>query len=285
MADIEQKEKAKNKYAVLGITALLVVLAFAVGGYFYLRLSEDVSKVEVVDPTKVKTRKEGVIVVGVNTKSPPLKFFDASSELVGLDIDFLKAAFEIMGKEYELRPMRWADKDELLNSKEIDLIWGGVSITEKRKKIYLMSKPYIGTSILAVTAANSDIHSLQDLAHKKVGHQRGSFTKGLLEEFSKTNPTGTLDSLLPYRSSSAAMTAILEGKIDASVSSRASVLYYSSNSPGKFRVLSEPFHKLEGLSVAGRLGDTELIAEVNNAIDKLNASGEMQKIEKRWFGE
>lgn len=190
-----------------------------------------------------------------------------------------------MGKEYELRPMAWADKDDLLNSKEIDLIWGGVSITKKRREIYLMTKPYTATNILCVTSSGSGIYSLADLEGKRVGHQRRSFVKGLLEDYSKNNPRGEMASIEAFPSSSSAMTSILEGKLDASCSSRASILYYAANSKGKFRVISEPLVELEGLSVAGRIGDTKLIGEVNNAIDTLKSSGEMSKIERKWFGE
>lgn len=273
-----------KRYLVPGLLTALVLVAFGLAGYFYLKLTTETAKIDTGISLDDKVRSEDVIIVGVNTKSPPLKFYDSQSELVGLDIDFLNAAFRVMDKEYELRPMAWSEKDNLLNSKEIDLIWGGVSITDKRKKIYLMSKPYLETGILTVVAADSDIYTLADMAHKRVGHNRGSFVKGLLEEFSKNNPQGELASIEPYPSASAAMTSILEGELDATCSSMASILYYSANSPGRFRVLEEPFHKLEGLSVAGRIGDTELIGKVNKAIDQLYASGEMDKIKIKWFG-
>lgn len=285
MASFEKKDDGVKKYLMSGLLIFFVLVGFSVAGYFYLQLTEETARVETVDLLAVEDKPENLVIVGVNTKSPPLKFYDKDSNLVGLDIEFLDAAFEIMGKEYRLRPMAWAEKDDLLNSKEIDLIWGGVSITEKRKKIYLMSKPYLETSILAVTAANSDVYTLQDMAGKRVAHQRGSFVKGLLESFSETNPKGRLASIEGYPSSSSAMVALLEGRLDVSTSSRASVLYYSANSPGKFRVLSEPFHRLEGLSVAGRLDEVELIGEVNDAIDQLYASGKMREIQMRWFGE
>lgn len=272
-----------KKFLLPGLVILLILVSFGVAGYFYFRLTENVSKVESVAP--VANRSEDVIVVGVDTESPPLRFYNNKKELIGFDVDFLNAAFKIMGKEYELHPMSWSEKTDLLNSKKIDLIWGGLTITEKRKKIYLMSKPYIEASILVVVAADSDIYSLEDLAGKRIGHQKGSFSKTLMQEYSKNNPKGESAGLMPFTSVPGSMSAILEGKIDASISSSASVLYYVANSQGRFRILSEPLQVNEGLSIGGRLGDRQLIGEVNKAIDQLYANGKMGEFKKHWFGQ
>lgn len=272
-----------NKSLMQGLMFLAFLVLLVIASFFYFKVSEDAAKIESV--TVEKNRSDNVIVVGVDTESPPLRFYNSKKELIGFDVDFLNAAFSVMDKEYEFRPMTWKEKGDLLNNKEIDLIWGGLTITEKRKKLFLMSKPYIEASILVVVASDSDIYSLEDLANKKIGHQKGSFTKNLLEDFSKTNPKGTIAGLSAFTSVPGSMSAILEGKIDASVSSSASVLYYVANSEGRFRILSTPLQVNEGLSIGARLGDEELIGEVNKAIDELYANGEMDKFKKRWFNQ
>lgn len=272
-----------KKFLVSGIVVLLIFIGIGAVAYGYLKLTEKAAEVESVAP--VANRSDDTIVLGVDTDSPPLRFYDNNKQLVGFDVDFLDAAFKIMGKKYELHPMAWSEKTELLNNKEIDLIWGGLTITEKRKKIYLMTKPYIEASILVVVAADSDIHTLEDLAGKRIGHQKGSFTKTLLGEFSEKNPKGALAGLTAFTSVPASMSSILTGKIDASVSSSASVLYYVANSEGRFRILTQPLQKNEGLSIGGRLEDTQLVGEVNNAIDQLYANGKMAEFKSRWFGQ
>lgn len=230
-------------------------------------------------------RDSNVLIVGLDPNYPPMEFLDAESRFAGFDIDLMKIAFQKMGRQYEIKAIKWDEKTDLLNNKTIDLIWSGLNITDERRGLYELSKSYFkGTQVIAVPSHSNITHKSQ-LAGKQVGIQKGTFIMPMLEEFNKKNPTGRIASIIEYNDSATAMTKMLEDQIDAVISDGLNVLYYAANSEGRFRVLPELFLETDGTGVAARKGDRQLITEINQTLDEMRRDGSYQKVYKKWFGE
>lgn len=276
-----------NKWLAL----IFVCLALMVGAgawLFFKSAGETVydTKLDITSDVSQKNRRDSnVIIVGLDPNYPPMEFLDSESRFSGFDIDLMKVAFQKMGREYELKAIKWDEKTDLLNNKTIDLIWSGLNITDERKGLYELSKSYFkGTQVIAVPSSSNITHKSQ-LAGKQIGIQKGTFIMPMLEEFNKKNPTGPMAGVIEYDDSATAMTSILEGKIDAVISDGLNVLYFAASSEGRFRVLPELFLETDGTGVAARKGERQLISEINRTIDEMREDGSYQKVYKKWFGE
>ena len=73
-----------------------------------------------------------------------------------------------MGYEAEFKLINWEDKKELLESGEIDCIWGSFSM-DGREEEYQWAGPYMTSYQVIAVRTDSDIYSLQDLEGKDSG--------------------------------------------------------------------------------------------------------------------
>ena len=53
-------------------------------------------------------------------------------------------------------------------------IWNGLSVSDERKKVMLMSEPYMKNEMVFVVNGSSDVASQADLAGKNIAVQNGS---------------------------------------------------------------------------------------------------------------
>lgn len=222
------------------------------------------------------------LIVGVDTQSTPMAFWDSqTSVIVGYDIDLAKEALKRAGLKYEFKAIDWNQKEkDLLEEKNIDLIWSSMTITEERKRIFAFSMPYVKNQQAILVRADSSIHGVADLAGKKVAVNKGSIGAELLKRMSGAQAPAKVEEL---EERIGIFSAVLAGQADAAVTDSVVANYYSVNSPGKFRVLKDSLQE-EEFGVAVRPGDTELLEKINKALTDMQADGTAQAIQQRWLG-
>ena len=100
--------------------------------------------------------EKGTLVIGV-TYFEPMNYLDDDNELVGFETEFAKAVCEIIGVTPVFQEISWNSKEMELNSKGIDCIWNGLSITPEREETMEISKPYMNNKqVLVVKSENVD---------------------------------------------------------------------------------------------------------------------------------
>ena len=72
------------------------------------------------------------IVIGLDDNFPPMGFRDESGNLVGFDIDLAQEASKRLGVPVEFKPIDWDSKEAALKSKQVDLLWNGLTNTDER---------------------------------------------------------------------------------------------------------------------------------------------------------
>lgn len=222
------------------------------------------------------------IIIGVDDDSMPMSFWDPKTNIIsGYDIDMAKEAFKRAGLKYEFQPIVWSDKeDNLLKDKKIDVIWSSLTITDARKKIFAFSTPYIKNRQSILVRADSPIQSKADLGGKRVVLNKGGVAVDLVKQMSGANAPAKIDEL---EKKVDLFSAVLSGQADAAINDSLAMEYYSSGSPGKFRILKDSLQE-EEFGVAVRPSDTELLAKINKALADMQADGTAQAIYQRWFG-
>lgn len=222
------------------------------------------------------------VIVGVDTQSTPMAFWDAQTRvIVGYDIDMAKEALKRAGLKNEFKAIDWNTKEkDLLEDKNIDLIWSSMTVTEERKRIFAFSTPYIKNQQVILVRADSSIQSKGDLGGKTVAVNKGSIGSNLIKSLSGAEAPAKVEEIEQRID---IFSAVLAGKADAAVTDGVVARYYSVNSPGKFRVLKDSLQE-EELAVAVRPADTELLEKINKALADMEADGSAQAIQQRWFG-
>ena len=226
--------------------------------------------------------KRDFVIVGVDTQSTPMAFWDAQTRvIVGYDIDMAKEALKRTGLKYEFQAIDWNKKEkDLLEDKNIDLIWSSMSVTEERKRIFAFSNPYIQNKQAIMVRADSGIQSKADLGGKKVAVNKGSIGADLIKRLSGSNAPAKVEE---FEQRIDIFSAVLSGQVDAAVTDGVVARYYAVNSPGKFRVLKDSLQE-EDFAVAVRPADAELLEKINKALSDMQADGTAEAIQQRWFG-
>ncbi|MDC7124220.1 MAG: amino acid ABC transporter substrate-binding protein [Spirochaetales bacterium] len=225
---------------------------------------------------------KGNIVLGLDDNFPPMGFRGDDGEITGFDIDLAKEVCKRLGVELKLQPIDWDAKILDLNSKDIDIIWNGLTINDERKEKIDFSKPYIANRQIIIVQAGSGINLKTDLAGKKVGIQLGSSAEDAVN--SAPEVVESLGELVKYQDNVQALMDLGTGRIDAVVADEIMGRYYVSDKTDKYSV-AEDFFAEEEYGIGFRKGDTAFIAAVDNAIDEMVKDGTAAEISKKWFAE
>lgn len=220
------------------------------------------------------------LVVGLDDNFPPMGFRDDKNTIVGFDVDMAKEAAKRLGMEVEFKPIDWNSKEAELSSKRIDMLWNGLTITEKRKQNILFSSPYMENRQIIIVAAGSAIKSKADLAGKIVGAQDGSSSVEAVEKDADT--LNSFKEFKKFPDNVAALMDLKTGRLDAVVVDEIVGRYYTSKKSGEYAILTEHFGS-EEYGVGLRKEDKELQTKLQKALDDMKKDGTSANISKKWF--
>ncbi len=239
-------------------------------------------KAQGADDSLKYIQDKGVLVLGLDDSFPPMGFRGENGEITGFDIDLAKEVCNRLGVELELRPIDWDAKILDLNSRDIDVIWNGLSITEDRKKTIGFSTPYLANRQIVIVLEGSGIDSKKDLAGKKVGVQMGSSGDAALT--ADKDSLDSIEEVVKYQDYVQSLMDLEAGRIDAIVVDEILGRYYIGKKPGVFAVASGDFGS-EEYGIGFRKGDAAFIEAVNQALADMLEDGSAGVVSKKWFGE
>lgn len=216
-----------------------------------------------------------VIVVG-SDNYPPFNYLNADGDPTGIDVELAKEAFYRMGYEAEFKLINWEDKKELLESGEIDCIWGSFSM-DGREEEYQWAGPYMTSYQVIAVRTDSDIYSLQDLEGKTVAVQ--STTKP--EEIFRKHEDARIPQLgkvLSLRNRDLIYTFLSKGYADAVAAHDTAVKQFMKDYDMEYRILEEPL-LVVGLGVAfDKEDDRGLAQKLTETFEEMREDGTMQEI-------
>ena len=96
---------------------------------------------------------KGVLVVGI-TDFAPMDFKNDAGEWVGFDADMAKAFAESLGLEVEFIEIDWDNKVLELDSKAVDCIWNGMTLTDEVKSAMQTSNAYCNNAQVVIVPAD-----------------------------------------------------------------------------------------------------------------------------------
>ena len=121
-------------------------------------------------------KEKGTMVIGI-TEYAPMNFKAEDGSWTGFDTEFAEAVCAKLGVKAEFFVLSdWDQKVNELNSKAIDVVWNGMTITDELKQSMSISDPYVvNAQVIVCKAENADkYNSLDAIKDAKIAVETGS---------------------------------------------------------------------------------------------------------------
>lgn len=212
-------------------------------------------------------------VIGTDTTFAPFEFTNADGDLVGIDMDLLRAIAKDQGFEVEIRQLGFDAAVQALQSNQVDAVMAGMSITEARQETFDFSEPYFTSGIQLGVLEESDIQSLDDLDGKAVAVKTG--TQG--QTFADENKDEYGFKVTPYQDTTDMVDAVKAGQA-VGYFEDFPVLAYGIQQGSGFRLIGQPELGGEYGFAVNKGENPELIEMFNAGLANLKSSGQYDEI-------
>ncbi|TDX52448.1 basic amino acid ABC transporter substrate-binding protein [Orenia marismortui] len=228
------------------------------------------------DTTWSKIEKEGKLLIGTEAAYRPFEYHNNQDEIVGFDIDLIKAIADELNLQIEIKDIAFDGLIPGLKTGKFNLAISAMTITEQRAKAVNFSDPYFNAGqVIATMANNNEIKTIDDLKGKKVGTKLG--TTGDIE-ISKMEDS---IEITRYKDIPQAFIELQNGRVSAVVNDLPVTAVYVSKHP-EVKIVGEPFTS-EKYGIAFKKGDEELLTQVNKALERIKENGTYDEIYNKWF--
>ncbi|ALV45460.1 glutamine ABC transporter permease [Arthrobacter alpinus] len=269
------RRRRGGSFAALAAFFTVVFMAFGIGGASALSAPAPASEGHTVQGAVQATDVSGKkFSIATDTTFAPFEFRDGSGELVGIDMDLLKAIAKQQGFEVDIKSLGFDAALQALQSNQVAGVIAGMSITDERKNIFDFSDPYFDSGVqMAVGKNNADIKSYTDLAGKTVTAKRGSegetFANSIKDQYGFT---------VKALADSATMYDDVKAGNSVAVFDDYPVLAYGVSQNNGLKIVTE---KEQGSSYGFAVNkgqNQELLTAFNDGLTALKANGEYQAI-------
>lgn len=217
--------------------------------------------------------------VATDNNFVPFEFMnEETGEMEGFDIDLITAIADEAGFNIDIESMKFDGVVAGMQSGRYDIGIAGMTITEERQESIDFSDPYYDAGLmLAVNADNEEIQSEEDLAGKTVGTRSGTTSETYLRE---NHPDAEL---VTFPGIVEAYLDLESGRLDAVMYDVPNVQYYVANDAENLKTAGDILQG-EQYGIAFPK-DSELVQDVNEALQTLIDNGTYDDIYEEWFGE
>lgn len=210
---------------------------------------------------------------------PPGYFWETGeNEPSGVEPKLIKRILETAGYEYTFIDDYDYNKNgdvrlDVITGGKADLTIRSITITEDRKQKVNFSEPYYYDGASALVLNDSGIESKNDFQNKRVY----AFNFTTAYDWARENlPESEIVTYEDFPGDQAPEKLLLEGKIDVYLGDRTFLKTILTKSP-EFKLLGETYTR-EPFGIAVDKDRTQLLTDINKAIEQLRSTGELEKI-------
>ena len=262
-----------KKLISLVLMALMIVTALCgCGG----ETNTDTSSTPPVVKTDLEyVQEKGTLIVGMTDYAPMNYKEEGSDEWTGFDTEFALAFGEKLGVTVEFFELAdWGGKVNELNTKNIDCVWNGMTITDELKEAMAISNPYvINAQVIVCKEGNKDIFTDKaSIENAKIAVEGGSAAEKLVTDLANVTPCQNMAATLLEVTSGSCDVAIIDITMAKAMlgegTSNPNLVYTGS--------LSE-----EQYGVGFRTG-SELCEKLNELMAEMKADGTLQALATKY---
>lgn len=224
-------------------------------------------------------RQRGVLIIGTDATYPPFEF-KVGDQFLGFDIDLGNEIARELGVRARWENINWDGIFAALQARRFDLVISDVVITEKRKQQLAFSRPYFlsGQTIVRRKGDNR-IRGSEDLPGKLVTVQQETTGQYAVERLGLPP-----ERIRKFETMQDALLEVRNGRGDAAVGDLPALREMIRKGFPELEIVGGVFVH-ENYGVVLRQGEPELLAAVNQALDRIIADGRYAAIYQRWMRE
>ena len=223
--------------------------------------------------------------IGTEGAYPPFNMIDKNGDLQGFDVDIAKALCKASGVTCEFVVQDWDGMIPGLLAKKYDAIIASMAITAERQEKVAFTEKYYMTPAKFVAKKGAGIAiTPKGLKGKTVGVQRGTTHENFVRD--KFGKSVTINS---YATQDEANMDLVSGRVDLVIADSVVLLEgFINTDQGKGFEFTGPGFTDEqwygdGIGIAIRKEDKDLVALFNKAIKKIRTSGAYKTINDKYF--
>jgi polar amino acid transport system substrate-binding protein len=224
-------------------------------------------------------KARGALRIGVLSELPPWGYLDQNGQLAGYDVDVGRALAKRLGVKAEFSGMTVPARIPQVMTGKVDMLLATMGMYADRAKVVQFTKPYAGLKIILLAKKGQRIEKLEDAAKLRIGVTRGAaqdtaITAGL--------PPGS--DIRRFDDDSAAIQALTTGQVDAIGANTTYMININKVFPNNDFEQKLVFNE-QWMGAATKPGQKQLNAWLNDAIEDMKKSGELDAISRKWVGE
>ncbi|SHL19565.1 transporter substrate-binding domain-containing protein [Phytopseudomonas punonensis] len=225
--------------------------------------------------------KRGTLRVGMDPTYMPFEMTNKRGEIIGFEVDLLKAMTKAMGVKLELVSTSYDGIIPALLTDKFDMIGSGMTLTQERNLRINFSEPFIvvGQTLLIRKELADKVKSYKDLNSadyritSKIGTTGEMVAKKLISQAKYSG----------FDNEQEAVMDVVNGKADAFIyDAPYNVVAVNKAGAGKLVFLDQPF-TFEPLAFGLKKGDYDSINWINNWLHQIREDGTYDRIHAKWF--
>ena len=235
----------------------------------------------VTAPVPASVAAAKVYVVGTDAAYAPFESQNGKGEIVGFDIDVVKAVAQKAGFEVRFLNTPWEGIFNSVAQGDRDLLVSSITITPERQQTLDFSAPYFDAQQLIAVKTDSKIAKFTDLTTLKVGVQNGTTGDEVVTKLQGKDSAN----VKRFESTPLALKEMEGGGVDAVVADNGVVVHYVNNNPAsKFKTIADTSFASEQYGIAVKKGNAELLDKINKGLAGIKDDGTYAKIYAQYFG-
>ena len=221
-------------------------------------------------------KKAGKIVVGI-TDYAPMDYKDENGEWTGFDAEFARLFADELGVDCEFFVIpNWGTKFMELETKQIDAVWNGMTITDEAKANSSVSDAYVVNAQVVVMNVNvlANYASAENLAGLNIAVESGSAGETCANEIANVN-------VIPLQNQEAALMEVAAGTSDACIIDITMANAMTGEGTSYADLAYELRLSEEEYGVSFRK-ESDLTKEFNDFMAKLKDNGTLQELADKY---
>lgn len=269
--------KKRNVNLLLGIAAAAVLLF----GCQKAAASEG-SGTESQSEDEVRT-----VYVAVGASFEPYTYIDENNQPAGYDVAVLKAIDERLPQyEFEIENMELANISVALDAKKVSIGSQQFERNPEREKKYLFTEEGFANynKRIVFKRGRTDIHSIDDLAGKRVSASQGSNTAAILEKYNTEHDEKIEIVYSNGATSESIYDDVMNGRLDAILATRKTYNRYNESFGGGYEINEDSlFSESEAYFMLAQ-GEETLRDDMDRVLKELKEDGTLTELSIEYTG-
>ena len=222
----------------------------------------------------LRNTEDKIIYVGIDAAFPPFGYLE-NGNIAGFDYDIMSEIAKLTDMKVEFNQMQFAGLLPALQTKKIDAIIAGMTVTEERKQFVNFSETYyVSSQVILVHRDDNSINNFDNLDGKNVGTVIGTTGDTIMTENERVN-------VRKFDTGAEAVLSLKEKKIDAIVFDKEPCKNFAKYNAEIKLIESDAIE--EDYAIAVRKEDTSLLENINKRISIIMTNGTYENLIEKNF--